>query len=396
MKNPSIACLSIAFVFLINMLGTTLPTAIYPIYQAHEHITSLTITLIFATYALGVISALLIMGSWSDQLGRKPMLFLGLLFSIISALCFAFGDALSFWFIARLFSGFSAGLYASTATVMILELAPKHWSKVATLIASGANILGLGLGPIVGGIIIETLPSPEMMPYLIHLILTLFAGLVLYFIPESRKKASQIKLKVQKLSLPHEVKSIFVPVTIAGFSGFMVMGFYSSMIPSILNHIFEIHHAIQIGLTIFILFIASVIGQVSEPFIPKQKREFVGCYTLLLGLIPFFFCIALQSFTLLCIATALCGWGQGLSFRSCLANLAQHSPDAYKASITSSFFVIIYLGMSTPVIGMGILNQFVTLKTATFSYLLAVFIILTTAIFLLRRYYQSIDIKKAP
>ncbi|MCF9034302.1 MFS transporter [Acinetobacter nectaris] len=394
MKNPSFACISVAFIFLINMLGTTLPTAIYPIYQAEQHITSFTITLIFATYALGVIIALLTMGGWSDQLGRKPILFLGLIFSMISALFFTFGHSVGLWLIARLFSGFSAGLYASTATVMILEIAPKNWSKVATLIASGANILGLGLGPLIGGIIVESLPNPEIMPYIIHLLLSIFTICLLYFIPESQPKAPQIHLTIQRLALPNEVKNIFVPVSIAGFSGFMVMGFYSSIIPSILNHIFEVHHAVQIGLTIFILFFASVLGQMSEPFITKEKREFVGCYALLLGLLPFTLCIYFKNFILLCIATALCGWGQGLSFRACLVNLAQHSPKEYKAAITSSFFVIIYLGMSIPVIGMGILNQFVTLKTATLTYLGTVFIILTTAIILLRRYYQSI--KKAP
>ncbi|MGF6838411.1 MFS family permease [Paraburkholderia youngii] len=79
------AYLAVALVFMINMAGTTLPTAIYHDYQTAFGFSPATITVIFACYAVGVLGALLTIGNWSDQLGRNRMLMTGLAASAVSA-----------------------------------------------------------------------------------------------------------------------------------------------------------------------------------------------------------------------------------------------------------------------------------------------------------------------
>ena len=64
----------LAFVFAAAMLGTTLPTPLYVIYQAQWHFSAAIVTVIFAVYAAGVLAALLLAGRSSDQAGRKPVL----------------------------------------------------------------------------------------------------------------------------------------------------------------------------------------------------------------------------------------------------------------------------------------------------------------------------------
>ena len=64
----------LAFVFTVTMLGTTLPTPLYVIYQAQWHFSPALVTVIFAVYAAGVLAALLLAGRASDQAGRKPVL----------------------------------------------------------------------------------------------------------------------------------------------------------------------------------------------------------------------------------------------------------------------------------------------------------------------------------
>jgi len=115
----------VACALLITMLGTTLPTPLYVYYQQQMGFGETWVTLIFAIYAAGVIAALLAVGSWSDQLGRRPMLFAGLLMGAISALIFLYWHSITGLLVGRLFSGFSAGIITGTATVAIIELAPK-------------------------------------------------------------------------------------------------------------------------------------------------------------------------------------------------------------------------------------------------------------------------------
>ena len=64
----------IAYGFAVTMLGTALPTPLYVIYQVQWHFSTSLITLIFATYAVGVLAALLFAGPLSDQVGRRPVL----------------------------------------------------------------------------------------------------------------------------------------------------------------------------------------------------------------------------------------------------------------------------------------------------------------------------------
>ena len=78
----------VAFAFLVTMLSTTLPTPLYPLYQSRFDLTALTVTGLYALYAVGVIMALLLFGAWSDRFGRLRMVRAGLLLSGLSAVAF--------------------------------------------------------------------------------------------------------------------------------------------------------------------------------------------------------------------------------------------------------------------------------------------------------------------
>src|SRR5688572_10549931 len=105
------------------MLGTTLPTPLYPAYQQEIGFSSLVVTVVFAVYAFGVITSLLLFGSASDQVGRRPTLLVGLGLSAASAVCFLAASALGELIIGRVFSGLSAGLFTGTATATLVDLA---------------------------------------------------------------------------------------------------------------------------------------------------------------------------------------------------------------------------------------------------------------------------------
>src|SRR6478672_7841869 len=100
----------VAYAFLVTMIGTTLPTPLYPLYEERYSFGELMVTVIFAVYALGVIAGLLVFGNLSDEIGRKPVLLTGLAFSAASALLFIFADSLTPIFAGRIVSGLSAGV----------------------------------------------------------------------------------------------------------------------------------------------------------------------------------------------------------------------------------------------------------------------------------------------
>src|SRR5690349_21761648 len=64
----------VALAFLVVLVGPTMPTPLYVIYQAKWGFSATTLTLVFATYAAGVLTSLLLFGRLSDEVGRRSVL----------------------------------------------------------------------------------------------------------------------------------------------------------------------------------------------------------------------------------------------------------------------------------------------------------------------------------
>ena len=151
----------LAFVFAATMLGTTLPTPLYDIYQAQWHFSAAIVTVTFAVYAAGVLLTLLLTGRTSDQAGRKPVLAAALGCSALSTVVFILAPNVGVLMAGRILSGFSAGLMTGTATATLTELIPASASRRASLVATAANMGGLGLGPLIAGLFASTIRIPR-------------------------------------------------------------------------------------------------------------------------------------------------------------------------------------------------------------------------------------------
>src|ERR1700761_6441081 len=137
----------VAGIFTTTMLGTTLPTPLYGIYQAQWHFSSALVTVIFAVYAAAVMAPLLLAGRSSDQAGRRPVLAVALGASALSTVVFILAPDVGALIAARIVSGLSAGLMTGTATATLTELAPAGAHRRASLVATVGTIGGLGPGP---------------------------------------------------------------------------------------------------------------------------------------------------------------------------------------------------------------------------------------------------------
>ena len=216
-RSPARAFLGAAFAFLVIMLGTTLPTPLYPLYQAQYGFSQLIITVIFAAYAVGVMGALIVTGRWSDQLGRRPLLFAGLVAAALSDALFLASDGLAPLLVARVVSGISAGIFTGTATVAVIELAPPAWRRSATFAATAVNMGGLGLGPVIAGLLGEYVEWPLHLAYAVHLGLLALAVVAVAYAPETVTRPARPRLRMQRLRVPDTVRGVFLPAAIAGF-----------------------------------------------------------------------------------------------------------------------------------------------------------------------------------
>jgi MFS family permease len=106
------------------------------IYQQDFGFSEFMVTVIFATYAGGVIGALLLFGRLSDQVGRRRALLPGLALSGLSAVSFLLAHGLAPLLLGRVLSGLSAGIFTGTATAALVDLAGPEGRARASLVAT--------------------------------------------------------------------------------------------------------------------------------------------------------------------------------------------------------------------------------------------------------------------
>lgn len=378
--------LAAAVVFAIGMMGTTLPTPLYGIYREELGFSELMVTVIFASYAVGVIATLLLVGNHSDVVGRRPVLWVALGLAAASALCFLFEGGLPLLFAGRLLSGFSAGLLSGAGTVTVLELAPPERKSRAGFAATAANMGGLGCGPLLAGLLAEYAPNPLALPFLAHLGLTAVACGVVALLPETvAHRHLRARPKPQGLYVPPEVRGVFTPSALAAFAGFSLLGLFTAVAPSFVAQTLDItNHAVS-GLVVFSVFLSSTVGQSWTARMPVRVALPFGCLILVVGLLLVGASLWAETLPLL-VAGAVCGGiGQGLAFRAGLTAVGEAAPPAHRAATVSSFFVVAYLGISLPVVGVGALTMWLGLDTAGIIFTGCVTVLVTaTGLYLAR------------
>ncbi len=352
----------LAYAFVVIMLGTTLPTPLYALYSAQMHFSVLTTTVIYATYAGGVLVALLVFGSWSDAIGRRPVLLAGAVCALASAVVFLAADSVPQLLVGRVLSGLSAGLFTGTATAAVIEAAPPRWRTRAPAVATIANIGGLGAGPVVAGILAQYAPAPLTLAFAVHIVLVVVATIAIVLVPETSSRSG--KLGLQRLSVPPAVRPVFVTAALAAFAGFAVTGLFTSVAPSLLTNVIGIGDHALAGLMAGSIFGASAIAQIGGARIPARRAVALGCAILTAGMGVLAVALHYSSLAGLIAAAVVSGVGQGISFSRGLAAVAECTPAQRRAEVSSTYFVVAYIAISIPVIGEGFAAQAWGLRTA--------------------------------
>jgi MFS family permease len=373
-----------AYAFMAAMLGTTLPTPLYALYQRRFGFSELIITVIFATYALGVIVALLLAGRLSDEVGRRPVLLGGLLLSALSAVAFLLANGLVLLLVGRILSGLSAGIFTGTATATLVDLLGTQRAGRATLVAAVANMGGLGSGPLLSAAL-ASLGTPLRLPFWVDLGLLVPALAAILLIREPVQATGRVRLRLQTLSVPPQMRTTFVSSALAGFAGFAVLGLSTAVAPAFLGQTLGVHSLVVVGLVVFSVFAGSTAGQLLLDVVPQARALSAGCAGLVMGMALLAVGLASSSLGFLVAGGVLAGVGQGLSFRAALGAINSQAPPERRGEVDSSFFVVAYVAISLPVIGEGVLAQLAGLRTAGLVFAAVVAVIAAIVLVLLAR-----------
>src|ERR1043166_8713373 len=104
-----------AFVIGLGLFASVTPSPLYRTYSVLWDFSPLTLTLIYATYAFGVLATLLLAGRVSDDVGRRPALLASLGALMASTVLFMLAGSAVWLFVARGQQGLATGAAISAA-----------------------------------------------------------------------------------------------------------------------------------------------------------------------------------------------------------------------------------------------------------------------------------------
>jgi MFS family permease len=349
-----------ALILSITMLGTTLPTPLYVIYQSQWHFSAAIVTVTFAVYAVAVLATLLLAGRSSDQAGRKPVLAAALAASALSTVVFILAPNVGVLFVGRILSGLSAGLMTGTATAALTELVPASASRRASLVATAANMGGLGLGPLIAGLFAQYAPDPTTLVFEVYLAVLAVAGLCLLLIPEPVSPRRRPTLRFAGLGIPERGRGEFIAAGVAGFAAFALLGLFAALAPTFLGSVLhENSHAVQGGV-VFLLLAVGALTQVLLARFNSRRVVMAGLGVFLAALALIVAALSQAGMALFLTGTVVGGVAVGAVFLGSLATANRLAPPGQRGQVISTYFVACYTGLIIPVVGVGVATEFIS------------------------------------
>jgi MFS family permease len=341
----------------VAFMGSSLITPLYDIYQRAFHFSELTLTLIYAVYAVGNLIALLLFGKWSDTVGRRPVAYCSLALCIVSGLCFLFARSTAWLYAGRILSGVAVGLAIGTSTAWLSDL-DEDKSRAAT-IATVANGFGFGFGPIMAGALAQFTKSPLATPFFAYLPLVIATGALLPFGREtvlSRHKVTAAMLR-PRVDIPKEIRRRFIAPAIAAFGTFAIVGFYAGLIPSILKQSLGQPHPLVGGAIVFELAVLAAIFSLMARNMASHTAMLTTLVLFLPSVAALLLAQTMHSMLVLVLAAALGGLSWALGYRGSLEVVNQIAPADRRAEVASAYYIVGFIGNSIPIIGVGFITQ---------------------------------------
>ncbi len=362
-RHHSVGFWLAAAAFLLNMGFSAVPTPLYVLYQQRDGISNLMVTVVYAVYAVGVIGSLFLGGHLSDWIGRRRVFVPALLANAVSAVVFIVDPSLAGLIVARIISGVSVGLTTATATSYLAELhasaRPSGSRRKAEAVATASNLGGIGFGPLVAGLLAQFAPAPLRLPYLVFGIALVVLAAAVALSPETlHRPVPGPRYRPQRIVVPLGARSIFYAATLAGMAAFAVFGVFNSLVPSFLaGTLHQPSHAVAGGVP-FAAFAggaaAQILGARSASLLLLRR----GVPVIVLGLALTAGAMWSASLVVFVLGGVISGAGGGMVFKGSLLVAASTAPPQSRAEVLAGFFLGAYVGLSLPVVGLGIATTY--------------------------------------
>jgi MFS family permease len=368
------------------MVGASAPSPFYPVLQQDLGFSAATMTAIFAVYAVALLLTLLVTGSLSDHLGRRPVISAGFVVLALSMVAFWHADSVTLLFVARIVQGVAAGLLMSSLSAIVVDLEPPNRPGSAATLNSISPLAGLAIGALLAGALLDWTSSALAVVFGALTAAYVVMAAAIWVLPEtSPRHGGLLRSFVPRVGVPAAARAPFLRSAPALFAGWATGGLYLSLgAPLVAQELGgELH--VEQGLVVAVL---TGTGSVACFVFRRQTPRLItiiGTTALAVGTALTLVALAAASYWGFIAAAVVAGVGFGASFLGIMRSITPVAAPHERGELFAAVFVVSYLAFGIPAVVAGIVSPHVGLAETTYVYGGTVVALSTTAA-LLRRF----------
>jgi len=352
--SPTVAFAGSAAVFAAFFVAAGAPTPLLSLRQQEWAFSAEALTFAFSVYALGLLAALLIGGSLSDHIGRRPVLLIALGGELVSMLIFVVAPDITWIIVARTIQGLATGLATSAFNAAIVEHAPAHRKKLAGALAAASVAGGLGVGALVTGAAVQFTRDANTLVFgILAAVMVLALGFVWLLEETAEKRPGALRSLAPRISLPTHVRREFyagVPLHVAAW---MFPAFFLGLAPAVLSVQFGLTGGLVAGFTAFLGPFTAAVSTFAFARYAPRRSTLTGLSLTLLGMIVVLVGVAQTWLPALWVGAVIGGLGFGGAFGGQVRLIAPQVQAHERAGVFAGIYTVAYLSFGVPVIVAG-------------------------------------------
>jgi MFS family permease len=321
-------------------------TAMLPILSSREGLSRTALDGAFGIYAVGLLPGLLGGGSLSDRLGRRPLLLSGAAIAGLGNLSLLCWDDEAGIFVGRLIVGLGVGMAMSAGTAWSADIGGGSGSVLAGVSLTA----GFGCGPLVSGLLAQSLGSVTYVPFIVTIALSAVAvvvGVVL-----ARTQPVSTSDVPAAAGSDREGTGVFTALAAALPMALWVFSCATVVIVTMVERMqYRFDGPWLPGVAAAVALAAGVVAQMAARRRGWGPRAgVVGAAIAALGFGVVAAAGSTPSLAVFFLIAVLLGVAYGLSLREGLVDIETLSPPRLRGTLTGVFYTVTYLGFGLPVL----------------------------------------------
>ena len=380
MPRAPIAFPILAITLFLFFVSASVPSPLFVVFQGRWGFSPGMLTVAFSIYSLVLLVTLLVAGSLSDHLGRKPVIVAALTIQVASMALFLKADGIGGLLVARIVQGLSMGVVNGALSAAVIEAAPPARKALGSLLTSVSPLAGLATGALATGALLGVTNQAEVWAFGLLGGLFCLGAVSVVLIPETASRVpGLLRSMVPSVHVARAARHGFMRGLPLLLSIWALCGFVIALGPSLLRNVFAVNSGLLNGASVAVLCGAGAASSLLMRGQPSGRMAVLGMAAVTAGVGLILVAIGTGALTLFFIGSAVAGAGLGASFSGLIQSLVPLTPLHERAELFAAIFLVTYLSLSVPPIAAGFAVPLTGFAGTTQAYLGAVLVVSAAA-----------------